>query len=125
MENSIFIMLAKERQESDRKIAESAGYLWLVYTVISWIMFAFATGEQAGELVAAYIAVTAFMATVALMPLSRRIALLILSALIFSIRMVLSMPFIILVYGISGVPKHIRRHARHFIQVQRTRKRTR
>lgn len=124
MESNTFVMLAKERQESDRKIIEAVGYMWLVYTVISWIMYVFMTEEYAAKLAALYVAVTLFMTVVGLIPRSKKFALLILSALAFSIKMILSMPYIILVYGISGVPRHVRRHARHFVKVQRTRKKT-
>lgn len=124
MESNTFVMLAKERQESDRKIIEAVGYMWLVYTVISWIMYVFMTEEYAAKLAALYVAVTLFMTVVGLIPRSKKFALLMLSALAFSIKMILSMPYIILVYGISGVPRHVRRHARHFVKVQRTRKKT-
>lgn len=111
----------KERIESDCRILDGISFLWLLCGILS-IMIGILLPGLTPQTIVFFYGITLLDLILFGIPVIRHYMLLVVSALIFSAKLLLSLPFIILIYGVSNVPKHVRRHVRHFLRVQRTRK---
>lgn len=114
--------LIKQREAEDKKIVSIMTALWVAYTAISWVFTIFLVQAAGERVIYQWIVLSIGALIVSSVPILKKTALLILATLKFSLQLMLSLPWIIIIYGLSEVPKHAKKHVRHFLKVQRTRK---
>ena len=114
--------LRRQREAEDKKIVGAMTALWGAYSILSWVLTIFLVQSAGEKVIIVWLAITIGALIVSMVPVLNKTALLILATLKFSLQLVGSLPWIIAIYGLSEVPKHTKKHVRHFVNMQRTRK---